>query len=65
MNRRRETYLGDGVYASYDGYQLIVRAEMNEVFIDANVLDSLFRYLEKVTKKKIVILDDDKGPEGA
>lgn len=38
-----ETHLGDGLYASYDGFQIRLRAprgrgEDHEVFMDAHVL---------------------------
>jgi hypothetical protein len=42
MIRDDETYLGDGLYASFDGYQIKLRAPRgyidDEVFLDAQTL---------------------------
>ena len=45
----KETYLGDGVYASFDGYQiwLAVNQESNHVVaLDPNVFAKLCQYVE-------------------
>lgn len=45
-------YLGDGVYARFDGYQVWVRAEregvMHEVALEPNVLSELDEYWRKI-----------------
>lgn len=42
-------YLGDGVYAAFDGYQIWLRAErdgrMHEIAVESWVLDALWRYV--------------------
>jgi hypothetical protein len=45
----RKTYLGDGLYASFDGYQIVVTAEngisiQNTVYLDSSVFAALVRY---------------------
>lgn len=46
----QETYLGDGLYASFDGYQIRLRAPRfegdHEVFLDRSVLVNFFHYLD-------------------
>lgn len=41
-----EAYLGDGLYASYDGFQVCLRASGREhiVFLDDNTMAALLRY---------------------
>lgn len=43
------TYLGDGVYAGYDGYSIILTTEngfsgTNEIFLEPHVLDALIEF---------------------
>jgi hypothetical protein len=50
--RSEAQYLGDGVYVSYDGYQVKLfthngKAVTNAIFLDHLVADSLRLYLEK------------------
>lgn len=44
-----ETYLGDGLYASFDGFQIRLRAprshDDHEVFMDVHVLDAFEKYV--------------------
>ena len=51
----RQTYLGDSVYATYDGYHVILTTEngllgdpSNTVFLEPPVLDALMRYVKKL-----------------
>lgn len=51
---KKETYLGDGVYASFDGYQiwLAVNQESNHVVaLDPNVFARLCQYVEMLKEK--------------
>ena len=45
-------HLGDGLYASFDGYQIWLRAERDgrwhEVAIDQHVYEALVRYNKRV-----------------
>jgi hypothetical protein len=59
-NSRRRTldehqaYLGDGVYASFDGYSVwlaVNHHENNVVALEAKVLARLFEYVEKLKEK--------------
>jgi hypothetical protein len=49
-----ETYLGDGLYASFDGYQIWLRAPRagvdHLVAIDASVWEALVEYRMKIAK---------------
>lgn len=49
---RSETYLGDGLYAHFDGYQFILRAPREYgdhlVALEPPVFDALLKYREKV-----------------
>jgi hypothetical protein len=45
------TYLGDGVYASFDGYQIwlaVNHHENNVVALDPDVFAQLCKYVEKL-----------------
>ena len=47
-------YLGDGVYASYDGYSVwlaVNHHENNVVALEEEVLARLFEYVEKLKEK--------------
>lgn len=49
-----ETYLGDGVYASFDGFQIwlaVNHHENKQVAIEPKVMESLMAYAEKVWGK--------------
>lgn len=50
----KETYLGDGLYASFDGYQIKLRAPRDggdsEVFLEPNVIKNLADYLATLHK---------------
>lgn len=43
-----DRYLGDGVYASFDGYQIWLHADRNgtrhSIALDANTFDALMQY---------------------
>jgi len=49
---RDQTYLGDGVYASFDGYQIWLRADRfgaeQAIAVEPEVLAQLVRYAAKV-----------------
>lgn len=50
MNEQ-QTYLGDGVYASFDGYQIWLAVNHhtnNVVAIEPSVMESLMHYAAKV-----------------
>ena len=48
----QETYLGDGLYASHDGYQVKLRAPRDggdhEVYLEPPVLAAFVEWLEQV-----------------
>lgn len=54
MNEQ-QTYLGDGVYASFDGFQIwlaVNHHENNVVALEPRVMESLLRYAELVWGRK-------------
>jgi hypothetical protein len=48
------TYLGDGVYVSFDGYNLVIRVNDHRsdpvVFLEPSVIDELMQYYQKIIK---------------
>jgi hypothetical protein len=54
-DRRDPRYLGDGVYASHDGYQIWLRAErdgrVHEIALEPEVLAALATYHADIVKK--------------
>lgn len=48
------TYLGDAVYAAFDGYLVVLRLhdphdpEEPTIYLEPNVVDALFEFLERV-----------------
>jgi hypothetical protein len=63
MSGERETYLGDGLYASFDGWQIRLRAPRDggdhEVYLDAAVLKAFLQFLDALPKAK-GDLDDER-----
>jgi hypothetical protein len=53
MSGARETYLGDGLYASFDGYMITLRAPRDGgdhwVGLEPNVFAELVEYQKRVT----------------
>ncbi len=53
----QRTYLGDGLYASFDGYQIALAAsngihDTNTVYLEPGVIKSLMKYIESLNNKK-------------
>lgn len=50
-----ETHLGDGLYASFDGWQFKLRAPRGDgnhvVYLDPSVLDNFQRYVKETHKR--------------
>lgn len=48
----KEVYLGDGLYASFDGYQVKLRAPDErgdrEVFLEPNVLEAFLAWIKEL-----------------
>lgn len=58
--KSERVYLGDGLYAEDDGFQIGVYAnngiaDYSEVFFDPEVLDSFFIFIEKSRGLKITV----------
>jgi hypothetical protein len=52
----RETYLGDGLYASFDGWQVRLRAPRengdHEVFLERSTLQAFIQFLDALPKNE-------------
>ena len=63
MNKDKEIYLGDGLYARDEGFQIVLRAPRMEgdhwVGLDDYTLESLLRFIERTRKVKIEITKED------
>lgn len=58
MNEQKDSYLGDGVYASFDGYQIWLAANHQEnkvVALEPNVIFMLMKYIEQIYQLKITV----------
>jgi hypothetical protein len=52
-------YIGDGVYADFDGYYLVLTSEnglrvLNTIYIEPEVLQELEAYIDRLIKKKVL-----------
>ena len=51
-----ETYLGDGLYAKFDGYGITLRAPREEgdhyVYLEPEVYESLLRFVEELKRQE-------------
>lgn len=52
IDLKREVYLGDGLYASFDGYQIKLRAPRvpsdSEVFMEPAVVNAFLAYVKSL-----------------
>lgn len=46
MKIGEETYLGDGLYVSFDGFQICLRAEGNKVYLEPSVWYALLAWVK-------------------
>lgn len=63
MNYRK--YLGDGLYADFDGYQIVLAAnngitDTNVVYLEPEVLNKFFAYVELIEQIKKQHMEKDK-----
>lgn len=56
MSPEREEYLGDGLYASFDGWQVRLRAPRehgdHEVYLEQSTLQALLQFLDALPIKR-------------
>ena len=56
---KNETYLGDGLYASHDGFQIVLRAPRERgdhfVCLDDATFQALLLFIGKILKTKITM----------
>lgn len=59
-----ETYLGDGVYASFDGYQIWLRVDDgSRIALEPGVYASLVAYRDKIYGRLAVAAASQDGDE--
>ncbi|NQU56681.1 MAG: hypothetical protein HQ513_05555 [Rhodospirillales bacterium] len=55
MNLVKETYLGDGVYAHFDGWYVILQLSAqdpkNRIALEPEVMTALMKYVEQLKKE--------------
>jgi len=58
-NTEKQIYLGDGVFASYDGYNMKLKcdcmSELNTIILEPEILESLIRHIANCYKLNIVV----------
>ena len=57
MNEETKEYIGDGVYAKFDGFGVILTTEngfeaTNKIYLEPQVLDALQNYVAKLMPKR-------------
>jgi hypothetical protein len=56
MPRKNEEYLGDGLYASFDGWQVCLRAPREEgdhvVYLEPSVVHALTEYFKRIAAQR-------------
>ena len=56
MKQPDETYLGDGLYASFDGYNIALRAPREHddhiVYLEPNVFQALIAFVDDLKKAR-------------
>lgn len=48
---RFKEYLGDGVYAEYDGYHVVLTTDGNKIYLDQQVMAALGQYNVNLPKR--------------
>lgn len=61
LTEKKKTYIGDGLYASFDGDMICITAEngmqvLNEIFLEPQVLESLLKYIEIIYNLEPIVL---------
>lgn len=52
LKDKHQEYLGDGVYASFDGYQIWLKTlEGHRIALEPSVFDNLVNYKERLIEK--------------
>ena len=67
MSKFEKRYLGDGVYAEYDGYQIKLTAEnglrvTDTIYLDPNVMEEIVIYILNLNKKENGQETEEQGP---
>ena len=62
MSDPQDRYLGDGVYASFDGFQIWLAANHHDnkvVALEPGVLENLLLYMQDVFGLKIIVKEQE------
>lgn len=64
----KKTYLGDGVYASFDGFMIRLFTnnglrDLNEIYLEDTVLEALFGFVRRIYGVNIEITKKEKESE--
>ena len=56
MQKENDTYLGDGLYAAFDGWQIELyssngQEKTNQVYLEPEVLVAFWKYVKKLGKQ--------------
>lgn len=59
MSELTRTYLGDGVYAAYDGEHIVLTTERDgreeTIYLEPRLVTELFHYIEKAMRVTITV----------
>lgn len=62
-----ETYLGDGVYATFDGFHIVLDLRAQDTFtkiaLDLDVFDKLVEFEKQCTRRSVTGEVPDVGPD--
>jgi hypothetical protein len=56
-----ETYLGDGLYVSHDGYQICLRANAERVYLEPQVWYALLDWITRLAAPSFPLRVDTDG----
>ena len=55
----KKQYIGDGVYADFDGYPIVLTTErdgrIETIYLEDSVLSDLFSYISRVKKVRVEV----------
>jgi len=68
IEHRAKEYLGDGLYAAFDGYHIVLSAEdgiraTDTVYLEDGVLNTFFRYVERIYNVEITVKKKSPNPQ--
>ena len=66
MSKKHKQYLGDAVYADWDGYHIIITTsdgvyDTNRILLDSQVMEKLIDYHERIRTQNNASRSNPKG----